>query len=1047
MRHPHLIIVLAEAAAAVSALGLTHNAVSTAPTDFTISGSPPPHFRLPPPQRTIPHSSFRSLSAEYNSSGHKQHRGYARTPPADDGRTRGRASALQVAAVVLRALARVGHAPPPPRMAGFPDGSGTWRVAARDLAAALLVGDRLPTLFAGQEGALLGTSIVRELEGLRCVQIQPDCDDGGTLTNPTDDVGSGVPHVLLLKEPGNVVEQTLGPDYLKIPARQHAASFVDKPSYQNDHGDAARDNLGHMPSVGSSEREALLAAFVRDPHTAAAWAALQGWRDDAGDPCGREGLALWTGVSCSSAGRVVTVDFQGQSELGFELSAAATGLGALTSLRHLDLSQTGLSGTLPGDALQSLAAMEYLRVEVTSVSGTIPDELGGLVALQELYLGSNPSMSGTLPAALGRLPQVQNLVLRANSRLSGTIPPIIGALPKVIGLILKGPSLLSGTIPAELGQLTQLLTCDLGNNPSLSGTIPGLLGNLSQLQQLSISRSPSLSGTVPSAMGKLLRLQKLYFVSNPSLSGTIPAQLGLLRQLQELSWYINPVLSGTIPPELGQLTNLQGLDLNSNALLSGTTPAQLGDLKQLKLASLNGMPLLSGTLPVEFGKLIKLEKLDLYESFAISGTIPAEFGKLPQLTRIFIYSMSSLSGTIPAELGNLSRLQILHVHSNPLLSGTLPTTLTNLGSLQFMNMYSNPQLSGTIPALYNCSALLAVNLGNCSLTGLPASLPASLVEVNLNNNPFNATAVRLSLLLSTLPSLHVLDVGFMNVPTVLSYHDDGVCHGCHGTRVIKPASCNIGAPCSFKLFMYDAEDRRVHIGGTVSGLTLHFNGSSVAMTDNRDGSFTAAIPIDWVHRTGSHLFHFFHDDNEFFPMVTGFNTLALAFDCGQVGGKCTGLRTIKFLPRQCAYSSHTVADVATGSVCRCREGFTKDSSNDKSILTCHRRCRTSERVSNDGTSCECADGYNTDTYGILVCSPGGLDLARHSSMLREANIIRSRGGRCLPCPTECAICDDGAVSLRQGWRLNSTDSATLAKLLAQGRGGLLQYVFNCPFAI
>eukprot|EP01046_Picozoa_sp_COSAG06_P049156 COSAG06_NODE_7506_length_2480_cov_5.763965_1_plen_455_part_10 len=141
---------------------------------------------------------------------------------------------------------------------------------------------------------------------------------------------------------------------------------------------------GEVCSLGvcarpSPDKAALLAAFVRDPRTAATWGALRGW-SNASEPCA---WPRWEGVTCSgqASGRVTRVDLHGRLELRFELGPA------VGSLRYLD----------------------YLRLYGSGMFGTIPRELGNLTALQNLNLHSNPSLSGTIPRELGSLTALQNL--------------------------------------------------------------------------------------------------------------------------------------------------------------------------------------------------------------------------------------------------------------------------------------------------------------------------------------------------------------------------------------------------------------------------------------------------------------------------------------------------------------------------------------------------------------------------------------------------------------------------------------------------------------
>lgn len=175
------------------------------------------------------------------------------------------------------------------------------------------------------------------------------------------------------------------------------------------------------------DEEALLAGFMQDPRTIAAWRSL-GWSSNASEPCntpncGRNDACAWRSLSCTS-GRVDMV-FLNSPEIGAELGSA---IGKLTELTHI------------------------YAFEMPLLSGTIPRELNLLPKLLELNIASNPRLSGTLPAELGQLSSLSKIDFGSNARLSGTIPAELGQLSSLMELHLDNDPKLSGTIPSELGQ-------------------------------------------------------------------------------------------------------------------------------------------------------------------------------------------------------------------------------------------------------------------------------------------------------------------------------------------------------------------------------------------------------------------------------------------------------------------------------------------------------------------------------------------------------------------------------------------------------------------
>eukprot|EP01046_Picozoa_sp_COSAG06_P041055 COSAG06_NODE_5045_length_3764_cov_12.821282_1_plen_1059_part_01 len=557
---------------------------------------------------------------------------------------------------------------------------------------------------------------------------------------------------------------------------------------------------------------------------------------------------------------------------------------------------------------------------------------------------------------------------------------------------------------------------------------------------------PELRFELGPAVGSLRYLNYL-LLSGTGMFGTIPRELGSLTALQYLRLYNNPSLSGTIPRELGSLTALRELHLISNPSLSGTIPRELGNLTALAELHLYSNPSLSGTIPRELGSLTALQYLDLDSNPSLSGTIPRELGNLTALQELNLDSNPSLSGTIPHELGNLTALVYLWLYSNPSLSGTIPRELGNLTALQKLDMHSNLGLSGTLPALTDATSLISLIVDNCSLTGLPTSLPRSISHLYLNHNPIRANSSGLSTLLGSLDgsTLHVLDAGF-SWPLQLGPFDSSD-SGYGGTRVGNPSPCHIGARCEFTLHMYDQDNQPARVGGLVSGLRLRLNSSTeTAMVDNRDGSFTASIPAGWIGSKGPQLFRFLDGDGvEFKPTKTADGMVV------NVAGE-DSLRTVEFLPRECPAGTHTVADDATGATCVCEkpEQFEPDAANtnSSSTLSCHRRCRPEESVSSDGGSCVCSGGnYDTNLHGTLLCSTNGWEDVHAKSIpaFTQAQETRREGGKCVACPSECTRCEDGAVTVLKGWRFNSTSTGELRSQLAAGKDGRPQWLYSCPY--
>lgn len=114
--------------------------------------------------------------------------------------------------------------------------------------------------------------------------------------------------------------------------------------------------------------------------------------------------------------------------------------------------------------VQELGTLKHLDFSSSGLSGTIPSEIGLLTSLTMLDLSTN-YLNGPLPSLLGDMWNLQSLVLKGNS--------------------------LSSAIPTELGMLTKLTMLDVSFN-QLKGEVPWEILGLTSLSYL-LLRSNKLS--------------------------------------------------------------------------------------------------------------------------------------------------------------------------------------------------------------------------------------------------------------------------------------------------------------------------------------------------------------------------------------------------------------------------------------------------------------------------------------------------------------------------------------------------------------------------
>ena len=151
---------------------------------------------------------------------------------------------------------------------------------------------------------------------------------------------------------------------------------------------------------------------------------------------------------------------------------------------------------------------EVTRIDLSDsgLSGSLPTELGMYQQLSYLHLGSN-DLIGTLPTELGTLSMLEHINVWGND-ITGTIPTEFGLMQKLTYLSISQNDL-TGTIPSELGMLQQLTLLNLGMN-DLSGEVPSTLGMLTDLEYLGLELMFDLKGTLPEEICALTNIGLLF---------------------------------------------------------------------------------------------------------------------------------------------------------------------------------------------------------------------------------------------------------------------------------------------------------------------------------------------------------------------------------------------------------------------------------------------------------------------------------------------------------------------------------------------------------
>ncbi|XP_054794947.1 MDIS1-interacting receptor like kinase 2-like [Prosopis cineraria] len=374
------------------------------------------------------------------------------------------------------------------------------------------------------------------------------------------------------------------------------------------------------------------------------------------------------------------------------------------SVVELDLSHTGLQGTLENLDFSAFPNLLLFNLKFNQLTGPIPETIGLLSKLQFLDLNRN-HLNGTIPLSLANLTQLYELDLSWNE-LTGILDPRLfpdgtDDQPKIGLIVMKylllQDNYLGGKIPNEIGNLKHLTILYLDAN-IFYGPVPHSLGNCTNLTSLTLSEN-KFSGIIPSSLGRLtnltvMRFQENHFygplpegfgnisftimlLSQNNFSGQLPSQICRGGKLVNFT-AANNSFSGPIPISLRNCPSLHRLRLEHNQL-TGYVDKDFGVYPILTLTSVS--------IRCKIGDLYRLFNLNLSNN-NFSGKVPYQIGNLEFLQEFLDLSYNSLSGEIPVDLSKLNRLISLNMSHNN-FSGPVLDSITTMLSLSSLNLSYN----------------------------------------------------------------------------------------------------------------------------------------------------------------------------------------------------------------------------------------------------------------------------------------------------------------------------------------------------------------------
>ncbi|XVF00283.1 hypothetical protein REPUB_Repub03eG0271600 [Reevesia pubescens] len=404
-----------------------------------------------------------------------------------------------------------------------------------------------------------------------------------------------------------------------------------------------------------------------------------------------------------------------------------------TDFKVLDISDAGISGTIPDWFWELPPYLTALNLSHNMLTGMLPDLSSvKFVSFIGIDLSSN-LFEGSLPVFPNNVVSL-NL---AKNRFSGSVSPLCKMRAGAFLNLLDLSDNLLQVLPDCFFQWGRLKVLCLANN-NFSGGIPTSVGSLLSLETLSLHNN-SFSGDLPSSLKNCGEL-KFLGLSQNKLSGSIPGWIGEnLSSLIILSLQANE-FNGRIPVQICQLANIRILDLSQNTL-SGAIPFCLNNLTTMVQkgvpndiiqypfwSSLIGNASVEGNYiqkarvkwkgkEYDFERSLGLLRIIDLAGNKLVGEIPDEITRLSELV-VLNLSGNNLIGPIPGKIGQLKQLESLDLSNNH-LSGRIPDSMADISFLNYLNLSYN-NLSGKIPSGTQLQTIGAsAFVGNQALCGPP----------------------------------------------------------------------------------------------------------------------------------------------------------------------------------------------------------------------------------------------------------------------------------------------------------------------------------------
>ncbi|KAF3432092.1 hypothetical protein FNV43_RR26831 [Rhamnella rubrinervis] len=378
------------------------------------------------------------------------------------------------------------------------------------------------------------------------------------------------------------------------------------------------------------------------------------------------------------------------------------------NLRYLNLSNNSIKGTLP-ELLLPFYNYPIIDLSFNQFHGPIPTSLSNASAL---YLSNNKitNFEQFLCAPMSQSPTA--FLDISNNLLSGSLPDCWMHWEELRVLNLENNNF-SGTLPTSLASLYQLEVLRLRNN-NISGNLASSVKNSSGLKVLDIGEN-NLNSEMPTWIGEYLTNLIVLDMKSNKFYGRLPSSICHLGSIQVLDLSRNHI-SGAIPWCFNNFTSMVDKKFEDDSAAISVDYISDPTRGYGRYYENNAYITWKG-LDYKYDKTLGLLRFIDLSSNRLTGEIPREVTYLVNLGQLNL-SRNNLSGIIPHNIGEMVTLESLDLSHNQ-LSGKIPISLANISGLAFLDLSDN-KLWGKIPTGTQLQSFDASRYsGNNGLCGPP----------------------------------------------------------------------------------------------------------------------------------------------------------------------------------------------------------------------------------------------------------------------------------------------------------------------------------------